>query len=108
MVEEDGRNLMLLVGHVNLDLVRAVGLELAGVAPQVNWIDAGQESELPLVVRTSLFNVIDVAETLQMFVGFTVKLKVSFQVGSVVTEVAQVVAANDNGDLVFSGSTSVV
>ena len=48
------------------------------------------------------------AQSLQMFVSFAVKLEVGFEVGPVVAEVAQVVTANDNGNLVFSGTTAVM
>ena len=51
---------------------------------------------------------VDVAQSLQMFVSFAVKLEVGFQVGSVIAEVAQVVTSYDNGNLVLSGSTSVM
>ena len=64
VIEEDSGDLVLLVGHVNLDFVRAVGLELASVAAEIDRVNAGQEAQLPLVVRSSLFDVVDVAKTL--------------------------------------------
>ena len=108
VIEENSGDLVLLVGHVDLDFMRAVGLELARVAAEIDGVDAGQESQLPLILRASLFDVVDVAKTLQVFVRFAMKLKVSLQVGAVVAKVAQVVAADDDGDLIFSGPAAVV
>jgi len=99
---------VLLVGHVQLHLVRAVGLELARVAAQVDWVDAGQEPELPLVLRSALLDVVDMAEALKMLVSFAVELEVGLQIGAVVAQVTEVVAADDNGHLILSGPAAVM
>ena len=108
VTEQDGRDLVLLVGHVDLNLVRTVGLEVAGVAPEVDRIHARDESELPLVFRTSLVDVVDVTEPLQVLVCFAVQLEVGFEIGAVVAEVTKVVPAYDYGDFVFARAASVV
>ena len=108
VIEQDGRDLVLLVGHVDLHLVGAVGLELAGVAAEVDRIDARQKPKLPLVFGTSLFDVVDVTQPLKVLVGLAVQLEVGLQVGAVVAKVAEVVAADDDGDLVLPGSAAIV
>lgn len=99
---------MLLVGHVDLHLVRAVGLELTSVAAEVDRIDAGQKSKLPFILGPTFFDVVDVAQTLEVLVGLAMELEVGLQVGSVVAKVAEIVAADDDGDLVLSGPTAIV
>jgi len=93
---------------MDLDLVRTVGLKVAGIAAEVNWIDAGDEPELPLVFRTSFFDVIDVTQPLQVLVCFAMQLEVGFEIGSVVAEVTKVVPAYDYGDFVFTCAASVL
>ena len=73
-----------------------VAVKLARVASQLDWIDAGDEPKLPFIGRSSLLDVVDMAQTLEMFVGFAVELKVGLEIGLVLTELANEVSSNDN------------
>ena len=85
-----------------------VAVKLARVASQLDWIDAGDEPKLPFIGRSSLLDVVDMAQTLEMFVGFAVQLKVGFEIGFVVAKLAKVIASNHDGHLVFPGVTSIL
>ena len=87
---------MLLTRNMNLELVGTVAVKLAGIAPKLYRVDASDEPQLPLVGRPALFDVIDVAEPLKVFVCFAMELKIGFQVGLVVAKLAQVVASNNH------------
>ena len=74
--EENGGDFMTLVGYMELHLVHAVGVIVASVAPQLNWIGDIQELELPLIGRAPFFDMVHVIQALEMFVSFAVELKV--------------------------------
>ena len=92
---------MSLSGHMELELVQAVGEVVAGVAPQLNGIGHIEEFELPLIGRAALFDVVDVVETLQVLVSLTVELEVGLQVGLVRAELADEVAGDHDRDLML-------
>ena len=85
---------MLLPSYMDLKLVRAVAVELTGIAPQFNRIDTGDETQLPLVGDTTLLDVVDVAKSLQVLVCLAVQLEIGLQVSLVVAELAEVVPSN--------------
>ena len=85
---------MLLPSHMDLKLVRAVAVELTGVAPQFDRIDTGDETQLPLVGNTALLDVVDMAKSLQVLVCLTVQLEIGLQVSLVVAELTEVVPSN--------------
>ena len=85
---------MLLPSYMDLKLVRAVAVELTGVAPQFNRIDTGDETQLPLVGNTALLDVVDMAKSLQVLVCLAVQLEIGLQVSLVVAELAEVVPSN--------------
>jgi hypothetical protein len=91
---------MSLVGHMELQLVQAVGVVVASVAPELNRIGHGQELELPLVLRSTLLDVVDMVQTLKVFVRLAVELEVGLQVGLVAAQLADVVGADDDRHLV--------
>ena len=61
MLKEQGRDLMLLVVDVDLELVRTVGVEITSIAVKFNWVQAGEEPQLPLIGRSTLLDVVDMA-----------------------------------------------
>ena len=94
--EENGGNFVTLVGYMKLHLVHAVGVIVASIAPQLNWIGDIQELKLPLIGRAPFFDMVHVIQALEMFVGFAVELKVGLEIGLVLTELANEVSSNDN------------
>ena len=64
MTEEDSGRLVLLASHMDLHFMRTVGDKVSGVASKLYRVDAGQKPEFPFIGRTSLLDVIDMAETL--------------------------------------------
>ena len=72
-----------------------VSVEVTSVTAKLNRIETGKISELPVVCWTSLFDVVNVTEPLEMLVCFAVQLEVGLEICLVVTELAQVVASND-------------
>ena len=62
--EEDRGRLKLLASHVDLQFMRTVGDEVGGVASKLDGVDAGEKPEFPFIGRTSLLDVIDMAQTL--------------------------------------------
>ena len=79
---------MALTRYMQLQFVKAVGVVVAGITSELNWIGDIQKLQLPFVCWTAFFNVIDMVETLQMLVSLTVKLKVGLQIGLVVAQLA--------------------
>ena len=99
---------MLLVGNVDLQLVGTIGNKVTGIAPQLNRVQAGEQSQFPLVGGPTFLDVVHMAKALKMLVSLAMELEVGLEVGLVVTELAEVVAGDDNGDLVLSGATPVL
>ena len=62
--KQHSSRLMLLIRYMHLQFVRTVCIEIASIASQFHRINAGQETEFPFIGRTSLLDVIDMAETL--------------------------------------------
>ena len=87
---------MLLIGNVDLQLVRTVGVKVTGVAPQLDRIETGEEPQLPLVGLAPFLDVVHMTQSLQVLVRLAMKLEVGFQVGLVVAQLAEGVAANDD------------
>ena len=92
---------MALIGNMELELVKAVGVIVTRVASKLNGIGNCQELQFPLIFWTSFFDVVDMVESLKMFVCFAVKLEVGFQVGLVAAQLADVVGSNDDGNLML-------
>ena len=108
MEEEEGGDLVLLIGNVDLQLVRTVGVEVAGVAPQLDRVEAGEVPQLPLVGRAPFLDVVHMAQSLQVLVRLAVELEVGFQVGLVVAQLAEGVAANDDGYFILPRPAAVL
>ena len=51
---------MALIGNMELELVKAVGVIVTCVASKLNWIGNCQELQFPLIFGTSFFDVVDV------------------------------------------------
>lgn len=81
--EQHVEDLVPLVGGVQLQLVYAVGVVLAQVAPHVHWVGVGEELELPLVTMAALQDVVDVLQLLEVLVRLAVQLEVGLEIGLV-------------------------
>jgi len=100
--EQQRGGLVPLPGTVELQFVRAVGVIVARVAPHLDAAGRRHVLEFPLVLRPSLFHVVDVLQSLQMLVRLAVQLKVGFQVGLVRAQVANVIAGHHGEYLLFA------
>ena len=87
---------MLLVADVDLHLVRAVGGEVTGIAFELHRVQGSEEPELPLISNASLFDVVDMAEPLEMLVSLAMQLEVGLQLCSVVAKLTEVIAPKNN------------
>ena len=87
---------MALVGHMELELVQAVGVVVAGVASQLHWVCDIKELNFPLIPQTALLYVIDMVQSLQVLVCLAVELKVCFQIGLVTAELAYKITGYEN------------
>ena len=85
---------MALVGGMDLELVDAVGVEITGVATELNRVGDIHEVELPFIGRPALHDVVYQLQLLEVLVCLTVKLEVSFQVGLVGAQLADVGSPN--------------
>ena len=83
VVEDGGRDLVALVGAVDLELVDAVRVEITGITAELNRVGDVHEVELPLVGGTTLHDVIDKLQLLEMFVRLAVELEVSLEISFV-------------------------
>ena len=71
--------------------MRAVCVEIARVATNLNRLVHAEKLQPPFVLRTAFTYVINMLKFLQMFVRFAVKLEISLQVRFVATKFADVV-----------------
>ena len=62
--KQHSSRLILLTGYMHLQFVRTICNEFGSIASNFDRINAGQETEFPFIGRTSLLDVIDMAETL--------------------------------------------
>ena len=83
MVKNGGGHLVSLVGRVDLQLVYAVRVKVARVAPQLHRVRHVHKVELPLVGGAALHDVVDELQLLQVLVRLAVQLEVGLQVGLV-------------------------
>ena len=83
MIEDGRRDLVALVGGVDLELVDAVCVEITAIAAELNRVGDVHEVQFPLVSRPSLHDVIHQLQLLQMFVRLAVQLEVGFEIGFV-------------------------
>ena len=107
VAEELGVGLVPRVGHVQLELVDAVGVVVAGVALHLNGVRHVHILKAPLILGASLPDVVDELKALQMLVRLAVQLEVGLEVGLVGAQVAQVGAVHD-GDAVVVGRLGAV
>ena len=81
---------MVLGVDVGLQLVQGVGVEVAGVAPDLGGVGAGQHPQLPLVAGSALPDVVEERQPGQVLVCLAVELEVCLEICLVRAEFADV------------------
>ena len=97
--EQDDGDLVTLGLGVRLQLVHRVGVEVAGLAPQLGGVGASQHGELPFIAGTSFSDVIVERESGQVFICLAVELKVCLEICLVGAEFADVSPSQQDLDL---------
>ena len=90
---------MVLGVDMGLQLVQGVGVEVAGVAPDLGGVGAGQHPQLPLVAGSALPDVVEERQPGQVLVCLAVELEVGLQIGFVRAEFADVGVPQEHGHL---------